>query len=126
MKARVIPLFKFKSTCIDDDSSAWLASYGDVNRYDFLTTRPILTDGFVHTAEGYAKSCAASNSCSGAFTDTAGQRAMGYYDQGFLNYYYYMASQFCALRSLVLAGLQQDHRQSHRHLHRRHHPGPGQ
>jgi len=87
-------LFKLKSTCIDDDSSAWLASYGDVNRYDFLTTRPILTDGFVHTAEGYAKSCAVANSCSGSFSDTAGQRAMGYYDQGFLNYYYYMASQF--------------------------------
>ncbi len=87
-------LFRFTSTCIDDDSSDWLASYGDVNRYDFLTTRPILTDGFVHTAEGYARSCLAGGGCSGQFTDTAGQRAMGYYDQGFLNYYYYMASQF--------------------------------
>ena len=35
------PLFKFKTTCIDDDSSDWLASYGDINRYDFLSTRPI-------------------------------------------------------------------------------------
>ncbi len=51
-------------------------------------------DGFVHTGEGYAKSCAASGTCSGNFTDLTGQRAMGYYDQGFLNYYYYMASQF--------------------------------
>jgi len=89
------PLFKFTSTCIDDESSDWLASYGDVNRYDFLTTRPILMDGFVHDAEGYAKSCAASGAtCSGDFTDLTGQRSMGYYDQGFLNYYYYMASQF--------------------------------
>jgi phospholipase C len=88
-------LFKFTSTCIDDDSSAWLASYGDVNRYDFLTTRPIKMDGFVHTAEGYATECAEPGSgCSGQFTDTEGQRAMGYYDEGFLNYYYYMASQF--------------------------------
>lgn len=89
-------LFKFKSTCVDDMSSDWLASYGDVNRYDFLTTRPILMDGFVHNAEGYAKSCSASGggSCSGDFTDMTGQRSMGYYDQGFLNYYYYMASQF--------------------------------
>ncbi|HTX75164.1 MAG TPA: alkaline phosphatase family protein [Terracidiphilus sp.] len=87
-------LFKFKSTCIDDDSSDWLASYGDVNRYDFLTTRPIDMDGFVHTAEGYDDSCASSGTCGGAFTDTTGERAMGYYDQGFLNYYYYMASQF--------------------------------
>ncbi len=28
------------------------------------------------------------------FTDIVGQRAMGYYDQDLLNYYYYMASQF--------------------------------
>jgi phospholipase C len=87
-------LFKFKSTCIDDDSSDWLASYGDVNRYDFLATRPINMDGFVHTSEGYADSCAQSGTCGGSFTDTTGERAMGYYDQGFLNYYYYMASQF--------------------------------
>ncbi len=90
-------LFKFTSTCIDDMSSAWLESYGDVNRYDFSTTRAINMDGFVHNAEGFAKSCAASESCSGGtngYTDTTGERAMGYYDQGFLNYYYYMASQF--------------------------------
>jgi len=87
-------LYKFRTTCIDDDSSDWLASYGDVNRYNFLTTRPINMDGFVHTAEGFAKSCNASGKCSGAYTDVTGQRAMGYYDQDFLNYYYYMASQF--------------------------------
>jgi phospholipase C len=89
-----IPLFKLKSTCIDDASSSWLESYGDVNRYNFLQTRPILMDGFVHIAEGFAKSCASSGTCSGAFTDTTGQRAMGYYDEGFLNYFYYIASQF--------------------------------
>ena len=89
------PIFKFTSTCIDDETSDWLASFGDVNRYDFSTSRKILMDGFVHTAEGYAKSCAASGAtCSGDFTDLTGQRAMGYYDQDFLNYYYYMASQF--------------------------------
>jgi phospholipase C len=89
-----IPLFKLASSCIDDDSSDWLASYGDVNRYDFLTSRPIQENGFVHTAEGFAKDCASAGNCSGNFTDLHGQRAMGYYDQGFLNYYYYMASQF--------------------------------
>ena len=88
-------IFKFTSTCIDDETSDWLASYGQVNPYDFLTTRPILMDGFVNNAEGYAKSCAAPRSgCSGNFTDLTGKRSMGYYDQGFLNYYYYMASQF--------------------------------
>jgi phospholipase C len=77
-------------------TSAWEESYGDVNRYDFTTTRPILMDGFVHIAENYAKSGAGD----GAFTDTAGQRAMAYYEDTSttntpeLNYYYYMASQF--------------------------------
>ena len=87
-------LFKFASTCIDDETSSWLESYGDVNRYDFSATRPINMDGFVHTAENFAKYCSTSGTCSGSFTDLTGQRAMGYYDQGFLNYYYYMASQF--------------------------------
>ena len=90
-------LFKFTSTCVEDESSDWLSSYGDVNRYDFLTTRPILMDGFVHNAEGYQNSCAApgaAGSCAGTFPNLTGQTAMGYYDEGFLNYYYYMASQF--------------------------------
>jgi phospholipase C len=87
-------LYKFRTTCIDDDSSAWLSSFGDVNRYNFLTTRPINMDGFVHTAEGFAKYCASSGKCGGAYTDLTGERAMGYYDQDFLNYYYYMTPQF--------------------------------
>ncbi len=72
-------LFKFKSTCIDDLSSAWLESYGDVSRWDFSPTRPINMYGFVHIAEGYSKSCAANGgtTCSGAFTDTTGERSMG-------------------------------------------------
>jgi len=90
-------LFKFTSTCVDDMSSDWLASYGDVNRYDFSINRTINMDGFVHNAQGYAASCSApgaGGTCAGSFTDMTGQRAMGYYDQTFLNYYYYMASQF--------------------------------
>jgi len=87
-------LFKFKSTCIEDESSDWLASYGDVSRYDFTTARPIKMDGFVHDGEGYAKSCSSSGNCAGSFPDLSGKTTMGYYDQDFLNYYYYMASQF--------------------------------
>jgi phospholipase C len=86
--------FKLRSTCVDDMSSAWLESYGDVNRWDFSNTRKILMDGFVHIAQGFANACAKSGTCSGSYTDLVGQRAMGYYDQDFLNYYYYMASQF--------------------------------
>jgi phospholipase C len=47
-------------------------------------------DGFVHIAEGFGKSGAGNDQN----TDVKGRRAMGYYDQDFLNYYYFMASQF--------------------------------
>jgi phospholipase C len=90
------PLFHTISSCLDDMTSAWLESYGDVSRYDFSTTRSILMDGFVHTAEGEAK----QGFGDGDFTDLTGQRAMAYYSDTSvsgapeLNYYYYMASQF--------------------------------
>jgi phospholipase C len=87
-------LYKFRTTCIDDLSSAWLESYGDVYRWSFSSTRPIVMDGFVHIAQGYANNCVSTGQCSGKFTDTTGERAMGYYDETFLNYYYYMAAQF--------------------------------
>jgi phospholipase C len=92
----VFPLFKFTSTCVEDLTSSWLESYGDVSRWDFGQNRAINIDGFVHTAENFAKNCSASGgtSCSGTFSDFTGKRAMGYYDQGFLNYDYFMASQF--------------------------------
>ncbi len=84
-------LFKFASSCIDDMSSAWLESYGDVSRFDFSLSRKTLMDGFVHTAENFAKDTIGGPDPA---TDLQGRRAMGYYDQNFLNYYYYMASQF--------------------------------
>ncbi len=88
-------LFKLASACVDDMSSAWLESYGDVSRFNFTPSRPILMDGFVHTAENFATSCSVAGCASGVLTDDLiGRRAMGYYDQDFLNYYYYVASQF--------------------------------
>src|SRR6202166_889855 len=95
-------LFHTVSSCLDDMSSAWLESYGDVNRYDFSTTRGVDMDGFVHTAENFAKNGASGGAGSpeGTFSDLAGQRAMAYYADTSvsgapqLNYYYYMASQF--------------------------------
>ncbi len=70
---------------------------------------PSTWTGFVHIAEGFAKNCCKARApAPGNFTDTTGERAMGYYDQDFLNYYYYMASAVRRLGSLVLAGLQQE------------------
>ena len=95
-------LFHAASSCLDDMSSAWLESYGDVSRYDFSTTRGMNMDGFVHTAENFAKNGASGGAGNpeGTFTDLTGQRAMAYYTDTSvsgapqLNYYYYMASQF--------------------------------
>jgi phospholipase C len=93
-------LYKLKSTCIDDASSAWSESFGDVSLGNALTTRPIFMNGYVSNADGFANSkCppagpANDPNCPNSYTDLSGDRAMGYYDEGFLNYYYYMASQF--------------------------------
>jgi phospholipase C len=88
-------LFPLKSTCIDDMSSAWSESYNDVSLGNTSTTRQIKMNGYVSNAQGFATSKCPPGSpgCTG-YSDTSGDRAMGYYDQGFLNYYYYMASQF--------------------------------
>jgi phospholipase C len=88
-------LYKLKSTCIDDASSAWSESFGDVSLGNALTTRPIFMNGYVSNGDGFANSkCPGGvGPCTG-YTDTTGDRTMGYYDEGFLNYYYYMASQF--------------------------------
>jgi phospholipase C len=91
-----IGMFHISSSCMDDLSSAWLESFGMVDRYNFSTSRPIKLDGFVHIAENVAK----NHIGSGTFNDTLGRRAMAYYKDvapdgtSQLNYYYWMASQF--------------------------------
>jgi len=89
--------FKLTTSCVDDMSSDWPASYEDVSNSESIT-RKISMKYFVQEAAGYASGCAAAGCGSGSLTDNfpndPGTRAMGYYDQDFLNYYYYMASQF--------------------------------
>jgi phospholipase C len=89
--------FKLATACVDDMSSDWPASFLDVSNSESIT-RKITMKNFVQEAAGYAIGCAASGCGSGTLTDNSpndpGTRAMGYYDQDFLNYYYYMASQF--------------------------------
>jgi phospholipase C len=88
--------FKMTTACVDDMSSDWPASFEDVSN-SFSTSRKITMKYFVQEAANYAKGCAAAGCGSGSLTDNPtqpGTRAMGYYDQDLLNYYYYMASQF--------------------------------
>jgi phospholipase C len=84
--------FKLASVCVEDMTSSWVEAYGDVNRFNFSLTRPIKMDGFVHTAEGFT--ARATHKDGTPFFDPTGSRAMGYYDQDALNYYYFMASSF--------------------------------
>jgi phospholipase C len=93
---QAIGMFHTSSSCIDDLTSAWLESFGMVDRYNFSTTRPIKMDGFVHIAENVSK----NHIGAGTFNDTLGRRAMAFYKDVApdgspqLNYYYWMASQF--------------------------------
>ena len=55
----IFPLFHTSCSCLDDMTSAWSESFGDVNRFDFTTTRSMLMDGFVHAAENLPNQAAA-------------------------------------------------------------------
>ena len=58
-----------------------------------VTTYPM--DGFVYAAGTFAQHCNADPTCPYApMADTQGIRAMGYYDQNDLPYYYFMATQY--------------------------------
>ena len=80
-----ISRFHMKTMCIEELSPDWLESHGDANRWN-PSSNTILMDGFVHTAQGYAN-------YAGLF-DKGGYRAMGYYTETDLPYYYFMATQF--------------------------------
>ncbi len=90
--ANTIYPFKLASTCVEDMTSSWVEAYGDVNRFNFNLNRPINMDGFVHTAEGFSKRGVHADGTP--FFDPTGSRAMGYYDDQFLNYYYFMGANF--------------------------------
>ncbi len=82
----LISRFHMRTMCIEELSPGWLESHGDVNRWNPSTETDIKMDGFVHTAQGFANYA--------GLTDKAGYRAMGYYTEADLPYYYFMATQF--------------------------------
>lgn len=77
--------FHLTTTCIYDDTAAWQESWGDMNRFN-SPNGPLLLDGFVHTAGGFA--------VGNAVADTKGVRAMGFYNGGDLTAPYWFATQF--------------------------------
>lgn len=73
--------------CIENPSPSWNESHVDWNYNDPLSSTATL-NGFVYTAAHDARNM------SPMFHDTAGKRAMGYYEGSDLNYYYFLASKF--------------------------------
>ena len=83
----VITSYHLTTQCTENTSPSWNESHEDWNRADPLSATPTL-DGYVWTAAHDARFN------SPPYYDTNGIRAMGYYDQTDLNYYYFMASEF--------------------------------
>ena len=82
--------YHIKTVCIENLSPSWNEGHVDWNRQD-PTSSVVTSDGFVFTAAKYAQNPPPEDA---PITDTAGARAMGFYDGSDLNYYYFMASNF--------------------------------
>ena len=74
--------------CIENPSPSWNEGHVDWDYNDPVGQQPATLNGFVLTAANDARQNVPP------FNDTNGMRAMGYYDGGDLNYYYFMASKF--------------------------------
>jgi phospholipase C len=88
----VIPVAHTGSVCTEDLSSDWNESHKEMNLTNpsDVTTSAAM-DGFAQTAYDVGKYV---ESLGGTMTDQTGRRAMHYYDDSDLNYYYFMASNF--------------------------------
>jgi len=82
--------YHVKTTCIENLSPSWNEDHVDWNRQN-PTSSTVTSDGFVFTAAKYAQNPPPEDA---PILDTAGIRAMGFYDGSDLNYYYFMASNF--------------------------------
>ena len=74
--------------CIENPSPSWNEDHVDWNYNDPVGQQAAALNGFVLTAADDARQNVPP------FSDTNGIRAMGHYDGGDLNYYYFMASKF--------------------------------
>jgi phospholipase C len=85
-----IASFHLSSMCVENPSPSWSESHNDVNHEDPTSPTPPAggPDGYVWSAAHDARHQ------NPPFNDTDGLRAMGHYDGGDLNYYYFMASNF--------------------------------
>ncbi|HTS37670.1 MAG TPA: alkaline phosphatase family protein [Candidatus Solibacter sp.] len=80
-----VSAFHLATECIENLTPSWDESHLDWNLND-PTSGTATMDGFVYNAAKFGQ--------DEGYFDTAGIRAMGYYDDTDLNYYYFMASNF--------------------------------
>ena len=85
-----ITAYHVATECIENLSPSWNESHVDWNRAQPTSATPTM-DGYVFNAATYAITPPPDET---PFFDTAGVRAMGYYNDSDLNYYYFMASNF--------------------------------
>ncbi len=78
--------FKVLTQCTENTSPSWNESHVDWALNDPTGQSAALLNGFVYTAAHDARAL--------NYFDTDGIRAMGYYNDADLNYYYFMASNF--------------------------------
>jgi phospholipase C len=86
-----VQAYHLNTVCIENVTPSWNESRRDVNRND-PTAKTGPMDGFVYSAAHYAQDENAAG--AGPYTDVDGIRAMGYYTDRELPYYYFMATQF--------------------------------
>jgi len=82
---QVIPSFHYQTMCIEGTTPSWNESHYDVYTKDGSQDIGNM-DGFVNQAAGF--------SSFNGFFDQKGVRAMGYFTDADLPYYYFMATQF--------------------------------
>jgi phospholipase C len=83
----VVTSFHQTDACVENTSPSWNEHHVDYNRWDTKNpSAPGLQNGFVKTAAGYSQ--------KNSHSDDLGTRAMGYYTEEELNFYYFMAATF--------------------------------
>jgi len=84
----LVTSFPMASVCTEEPSPFWNEAHIDWDLNDPTGQSPAALNGFVETAANDARQV------TPPLNDTNGLRAMGYFDGGDLNYYYFMASNF--------------------------------
>ncbi len=85
-----IASFHLQTMCMENVTPDWLESHGDFNLGNLnFPTGQYLGNGFVSNAAGMSQCCVPQPP-----SNPSGSRAIGYYDDSDLPYYYFMAANF--------------------------------